>query len=302
MSIYMHYTLYGFHIVSDIPFPQLIPASDCTADITIVRDNVSEQLPQHTPDIRYDFGYDISWLENNTCYLLAQNGSRITYEPKENASIAYLRNYILGWGISMLATQLGMPAIHCSAISHHGSAILFCGESGIGKSTLTSSYIKKGYQLMADDMALVEYRDKEGAWVHGSFPYQKLCRDAALRSCHSLDELIYVDELKDKFLVPCHDIFDSTVKPLRALILLTYGDTDRVCIHKVQGLPAFGICVDNLFLRHLLHDRRYEPFIAERCLKIASCIQVYVITRPYGKDTIQEVITAAQSITYSLEE
>ncbi len=38
-----------------------------------------------------------------------------------------------------------------------------------------------------------------------------------------------------------------------------------------------------------MKEKKYEPFIGEKCLKIASCVPIYAIGRPEGKDTLNEV-------------
>ena len=170
------------------------------------------------------------------------------------------------------------------------------GRSGSGKSTLTSAYLARGYHLMADDMSFVSYHN-ETVMAKAAFPYQKLCRDAALRSGHPLDSLIYIDEAKDKYLVPCHEIFDDTSRPVKAIIILGKAPVSQVWLHKLEGLDAFHACVNNLFLRHLLKEKKYAPATAGQCLKIASKVPVYVILRPLEADTTGEVIETAFAIT-----
>ena len=149
---------------------------------------------------------------------------------------------------------------------------------------------------MADDMSFVSYHN-ETVMAKAAFPYQKLCRDAALRSGHPLDSLIYIDEVKDKYLVPCHEIFDDTSRPVKAIIILGKAPVSQVWLHKLEGLDAFHACVNNLFLRHLLKEKKYAPATAGQCLKIASKVPVYVILRPLEADTTGEVIETAFAIT-----
>ena len=297
-----YYKIYDLNLTSDLSFPQLLSGNDGKSDIEVVSGYVEQQIPPHPSEISYDLSSDISWLENRTCYLLIQNGNKISYQLKQGGNEMYLRTYILGWGMSMLAMQRNEAAMHCSAVSSQNGAFLFCGESGSGKSTLTNAYLAHGYQLMADDMALVEY-DKSGITrVKAAFPYQKLCRDAALHSGHSMEQLIYIDEEKDKFLVPCHDIFNAAPKRINGMIILAKAPVKRVQWQKLQGLAAFHACVNNLFMRHLLKENKYAPQIGSLCLKITSCVPVYVILRPDGIDTTQEVIQTSFSITEKMEE
>lgn len=284
-----YYKIFGLHLASDLVFLQLIKGTECIADITIEEEPVTGQLPVHPPEQQYDFGETLSWLENRTCYLLVEHGRHITYQRKKGCDEMSLCTYILGWGLSMLALQRGELAIHCSAVSKDGDAVLICGESGCGKSTMTTLLLNRGYQLMADDMALAEYRGDQGVWAKPAFPYQKLCRDAALRSGFPMDEMIYIDEEKDKFLVPCKDIFDDAPRKVKAMIILRLTGSGSVQTQQLRGMDTFYACANNLFLRHLLKEKKYSPFIGEKCLKMASGIPMYVIGRPVGKDSLSEV-------------
>lgn len=284
-----YYQIYGMRLASDLKFIQLLKDTEGLPDIIVQEGPAARQFPAHPSEQQYNFGKEISWLENKTCYLLIENGCNITYERKEGCNELYLCTYILGWGLSMLALQRGELAIHCSAVSKGSGAVLLCGESGCGKSTMTTALLNSGYQLMADDMTLAEYRKNQGVLAKPAFPYQKLCRDAAMRSGFSTDEMIYIDEDKDKFLVPCKDIFDAEPRQIKAMIVLQRIGGDHVQSRKLQGMETFYACANNLFLRHLLKEKKYSPAIGEKCLKMASCIPMYLIGRPNGKDTVAEV-------------
>lgn len=296
-----YYKIYGYRVISDIDFQQLLSDKQGKVDIIIKQGRAEKMLPDNAGNERCGFGQDFSWLENKTCYLAVSNGCEIVYQLKEGGNELYLRTYILGWGLAMLALQRGMAAIHCSAVADRNAAVLFCGESGSGKSTVTRAYLEQNWKLMADDMAFVEYREDNSVIARSAFPYQKLCRDAAEKTRLPLEELIYIDEEKDKFLVPCHDIFEENQRPLKAIIILTRAAAASVQTRPLQGIEAFYACVNNLFLRHLLGDRKYEPIIAQGCLKIASAVPVYLVERPYDTDTTRQVLEAVRAITDGIQ-
>ena len=284
------YMLYGMKITSDIEFGQLVGCEDDRSSDVIVE---SGDIPQWLADkeregIQYEFGDEISWLANRTCYLYMEKGSRITYRLKEGGNPMYLRTYILGWGISMLALQRGIIAMHCSVVADEHGAVLISGRSGSGKSTLTAALLEEGYRLMADDMALVGETD-ERIMVSPAFPYQKLCRDAALEQGYRLEELQYISEEKDKFLVPYRGEFSTESVPVKGFIMLGITGGDKVICEEAKGLQKFQIIVNNQFLQGLLGKDKYKPEIGQKCLNIASKIPVYYLLRPEGADTIQEV-------------
>lgn len=294
-----YYRLYGYLVESELEFPQLVKAAEENkeADIVIVSGTMPEELIQkEQEEIYYEIGDEFSWLTNPTCMYYVEHGKKITYFLKPEGIEMRLRNYILGFGISLLLLQRGEMALHGSALHNGKEAILITGESGCGKSTLTNSYLEQGWSLMADDMALVKYTKENGTLVYPAFPYQKLCRNVAVERGYNLDELIYINEQKDKFLVPCGGVFELEGKPLRKFMMLYIYEEDKVASSEVKGFAKFHVCANNLFLRHLLEEQKYSPRIGQKCLELIANVDVHIIARPEGKDTTEEIKKAAFDI------
>ncbi len=292
------YRLYGLSIISDLEFPQLVEE---TADMELAPEIHVEvcEVPERLNDIidkKYDFGTDFSWLSNLTTWLIVENGNRIGYCLKEGGKVQNLRTYILGFGMSMIAHQRGILSIHCSAIADEDGAVLIAGESGAGKSTLTTAFLEQGYCLMADDMAFVETVDKKITYAYPAFPYQKLCRNVAIEKGYNLDDLIYINEDKDKFMVPYQGEFGLEKIPVKAFIMLGLTDNETVEIKEITGLDKFIVYANNLFLRHLLRERKYSPEFGQLCIEMAANVPTYRIARPVEGDSTKQVVEEAFKI------
>lgn len=300
------YKIYGMLIKTDLEFRQLIKATEDdvkkNVDIEIYSGEVDQDVLDAEADgKKYDFGdlaaqkIDRCWLANSTCYLIVTNGNRIIYKFKPGKNEEYLRSYILGFGMSMIALQRGEVAMHCSAICKNDRAVIICGESGAGKSTLTSQFLKAGWKLMADDMTFIETIDNV-AYVKPAFPYQKLCRDAAVAEGYDLDKEIYINEEKDKFLVRYRGDFSENNIRLDHMIYLGMTSTDDVVLEEMTGLKSFYACAGNLFLRNLLKEDKYSPGIGNLCLKLASAIKIYCVYRPMGVDSLSRMTEVVSNI------
>lgn len=289
-----YYKLYGSNICSDLEFPQLIEANDWREgkfDIQIQEGILSEDMKRQGLNRKYEIDRKKSWLVNTTTCIVVEDGRSITYELQPNGKLEYLRTYILGFAMSMLYLQRGDMAIHCSAIVKGDKAILIAGESGSGKSTITSHFLGMGYQLMADDMAVVKVRNTGEVKVLPGFPYQKLCRDMAVKKGYDLADCIYIDERKDKFLVPYKEVFSIKEKTLSAIFLLrSEVRVGKLFTEELKGMDKLYACTSNLFLRSLLQEQTYEPKIGERCLQIASAVPIYLIRRPLGQNTVNSIL------------
>ena len=288
------YTLYGMKVASDLEFHQLVVCEDeKETDLEIVSGMAPNDILACEADKKYEFGNQRSWLANRTCYLISEEGKRLTYQLKPGGKVTYLQSYLLGFGMSMLAMQRGILSIHCSAVADENGAILIAGESGAGKSTLTAAFLQKGYRLMADDMAWVEITEEQKVMARPAFPYQKLCRDAALSQGYDLESLLYINEDKDKFLVPYRGTFRTEPVPVKGFLMLGLTNEEDVVCVEALGMEKFHICANNLFLRHLLGTDCYHPQIGQKCLKMAAGIPIYYIGRPVDRDTTEQVMQKA---------
>lgn len=287
------YRLYGLCVLSDMEFPQLVPEPVEISDVPKIQIAQCKLIPDvmlegEADGKKYEFGKVLCWLSNRTARLVVENGTRIRYSLKEGGKISALRNYILGFGMSMLAYQRNILAIHCSAVADEDGAVLIAGESGAGKSTLTTAFLEKGYRLMADDMAFVQTIGKETS-VFPAFPYQKLCRNVALEKGYDLAELIYINEDKDKFLVPYTGEFGLEAVPVKAFVMLCVCDEGEVEVTRIQGIERAAVYTDNLFLRKLLGPRRYSPEFAQPCIEMAANVPTYYVGRNNQDDNAELV-------------
>lgn len=285
-----YYRLYGLLIASELSFPQLVVSEDTSYyDVVIEKTELSEKIQRVLPEKKYEFGREYSWLSNTTCQLQVYEGKRITYALTGAGNPEWLQAYILGYGMSMLALQRNMLPIHCSVVADEKGALLIAGESGAGKSTTTTAFLKAGYSLMADDMAWAD-----GTMVYPAFPYQKLCRDVVEREGYDLNELIYIDEQKDKFLARYRGEFSTEGRPMKGFILLYLTPEEKVTVQELTGLDRVHVYVGNLFLRKLMtKEQKYAPYIGAIGLKMASQVPLLCIGRPAEGNTASEVVRTA---------
>lgn len=307
-----HYSLYGMRVTADLDFLQLDPVLPEKAGnlggeeirILAMTEPEEAQFRKEHGDCLCgsSLGTEESWLCNRTLEMRVEQGHTIRYHIRKGGDSGAVRTYLLGFGMAMLALQQGKMAFHCSALeSPRGEALLIAGESGAGKSTLTAALLGRGYRFLADDMAVVEISGTDGIWVYPAFPYMKLCRDAVLRQGYVPEELLYMDEKKDKFLVPCREAFQREKVRLKRFVFLEIQPEEgfgKLRIEKVTGADSMLVYKENLFLRHLWKKQRpeMENEIWQNCLKMAEQIPVYSVKRPAAGDSTAEVTAEVHAL------
>ena len=85
-----------------------------------------------------------------------------------------IRLYILGTCMGAILLQRKILPLHGSAIAIDGKAYAIVGDSGAGKSTLASAFLKRGYQLLSDDVIPVTLNHANVPIVTPAYPQQKL--------------------------------------------------------------------------------------------------------------------------------
>lgn len=295
------YKVYGLTIESEVEIMQLQKASeDARADVCIrqadCKDEVEKFLKENDATARrYEIGLEYSCFENKGGYYVIREGKEISFECRNDYTPDMVTPWLTGFALAMLLLQRKILAIHCSAISCGAGAFLVAGNPGAGKSSNTRKLIERGFKFMADDVAAVKLED-EVAFVFPAFPYQKLCRNEVDSRKLDLKELIYINEDKDKFLVPAKEHFADEPQKLKFMIYLMVGDVPEVTVNKLTGISQLIGFKNNLFLHKLPGDWEKTKEVGELCLKCAGLCPVYLIVRPREGDSQEKIADIIQGI------
>lgn len=292
-----YYKIYGQKVESDIDFAQLVvDTSESEPSIRIIEENIPEDIIEQMKEHYTSIGEKESWFYNSTLRCVIRDGQDIYYEPFEDINEQYLRTYILGYGLAMLFLQRGNLAIHGSCVRKDKQAIIISGVSGAGKSTLTTKFLTSGYDFMADDITVVE-NNNQNIIAYPGFPYQKLCRDVVEKKELDTDNLIYIDEDKDKFLVKWDGEYHTEGEELITMVVIQVGDKNaKLEAKEAQGLEKLQYVVDNLFLKKSILFRENNPHVVKSCLDIASRVRILVVTRPYGVDSASQQLEIIEKL------
>ena len=102
----------------------------------------------------------------NVARFMLTDGNQIVFAPESEASAADVPIFIMGTVFGILLHQRQQIVLHASAVEVNGKAIVFCGPSGEGKSTLAAALAQRGYRL-ADRRCL---RNKLAAELRSNRP------------------------------------------------------------------------------------------------------------------------------------
>jgi hypothetical protein len=157
------YRVSGLSVGSEIALPGLIALGiDCgTPEVTIRPGAVPDSLENATtsgPTWQIEGRRFLLRIPGIARFLLS-DGNDIQFELEPGADEADIPVFLLGTVFGILLHQRGQIVLHASAVRVDGKAILFCGNSGAGKSTMAAALALCGLPLVTDDVCAITIVD-----------------------------------------------------------------------------------------------------------------------------------------------
>ena len=120
-----------------------------------------------------------------------------------------------------------------------------------------------------------------------AFPIQKVCPDVAPDL--NKDQLYAINNNRGKYSYLNIQNYCNTPKRLTVIFKLMIDDIPKVEVEEITGINKFLMVLECLFF-NLQYAQSSLPGDEQfRCLKIAEKVKVYTITRPRGKNTLNEI-------------
>ena len=198
--------------------------------------------------------------------------------------------------------QRKMVAIHGGVIEMDNKAVIFTGDRGAGKSTLTTALRRKGYKFISDDVAGIKI-DKV-PYVMPGFPYQKLCESAMDKFGYDKERYTsFMSDKEVKYIVPAMDEFVNEKRELVSIVKLTVGDVDEVTIEELRGSEKLNNIIENIYRgEYIKHLGKMDPIYFKQCVDIAKNIRFFKITRPANQFTVDTQIDLIEGEIISINE
>lgn len=279
-----NYQAFGLIIQSEIDLPELIALEDTKqkTDVIIKIEDLSKMwLGFPDKSNFYVINCESVIFEvPNTAVILVSKGEKITISPYPNMDEDLLRLYVLGTGMGALLMQRRILPLHGSAIVINGKVYAIVGDSGAGKSTLASAFVKKGYQLISDDLIAVSL-DHNTPYIIPSYPQQKLW-DSSLREFGmDPEEFNPLFKRENKYAVPVHSSFYTHPLQLGGIFELEkISGNNNVTLTKIGGLERLNKLYMHTFRNFLIPQLNLTKWHFQVSVEILDKINICKIQRP----------------------
>jgi hypothetical protein len=187
------YTVSGLSVGSEIMLPGMNAAEEAAEpEVTIRRAPVPVALEgarDSGPTWQITDKQFLLRIPEIARFLLS-DGREIAFES-ETDSDDDIPIFVLGTVFGILLHQREQIVMHASAVRVNGKAVLFCGASGAGKSTMAAALVQRGYPLVTDDVCAISLAGAARPVVHPDGRQLKLW-------AHSIDRLELADRRGDR--------------------------------------------------------------------------------------------------------
>ncbi len=281
MTIY-HYHVFGLNIESELEFPELLPRRVTHGEHSdiLIRWQPVEVQGIDQPIFKNTFlqaKKNLLWLNiKDVGRFLIADGSQIDIDPIEPIDLATIRLFLLGSCMGALLMQRDLFLLHGNTIKIGEACIAFVGDSGIGKSTLSGAFFKRGYSILADDVCALDANLN----VIPSLPQIKLWQDAAIKLGIETQALRKVRANTDKYAIPLADQFYERPLPLKIIYCLNKKSSLTVHLQSVVGLDKIKALQQNSYRYFYLRGLEKEAMHINQCIHVSQQVDLVSISRP----------------------
>lgn len=222
---------------------------------------------------------EFSMTVKNVGSFYACNGKRIDYKVHEKADDASLELYMNGSVYGAILHQRRILPLHGSSFIFDDSGVMFCGDSGAGKSSLTTSFCLNGAKFLTDDVTPILF-ENEKPYIWPKTGKIKLWDDSLEQLKKKKNNLTKIRPEDEKYYLPIKPN-QSHAFPLNHILILQVTDGKEVSFEKVQKVEAFSYLHQEIYRREYLFAMpEAESTYLKKISSICSEASIYRVNRP----------------------
>lgn len=292
-----YYKVYGLIIESEIILSELVEINkeknsdiEMKVNVYIRQGEMPEIIKKSIQNGKHRY------FNKNECWFIIKdvgiyrmiNGNEIFIECISD-DIKEIKAFLLGSAFGCIFIQRNLVAIHGSTILINDKGIIITGNTGTGKSTLTSAFTFNGYKFLADDVSVTYMDENNKIKVNPAYPQQKLCMDAAIRLGLDINNLQFIDEERDKFAIPSGESFINAPKQLDNIYeIFINQDNNKVIIEEILGIKKVERIMCNIYRSGIAKTIGIKGIYFRNLIKMAEQIKYYKVIRPKNLFTVDE--------------
>ena len=212
-------------------------------------------------------------------YFYVSNGNRIEIMPYADASQNVLELYLNGSVYGAVLHQRKTLPLHGSCFNFQDVGVMICGESGVGKSSLTASFCLNGADFLTDDVTPVVFQsDKPHIWAISD--RIKLWSDSLQQLNQQEEGLTQIVPEWGKFYFPMESDKGGLFS-LDQVFILAIHDKPHVNSWDLEGVEKFAALRNEIYRWEYLQGMpQSEAAYLKQLISISQTVRVTKVARP----------------------
>lgn len=288
------YKVFGLLIQSEIPLDGLIATTELTApDVTLQYGTVkppAADLPDTTYESNFIYNETIYYVKvpkNIGAFLVYKRSNRteIIFDIKIKAEEQTAMAWFYGLVLSGVLHLNDLFALHASGVLHQGHLHLFCGHSGMGKSTIAAQLRSRGYPLFTDDKCVLHWDSaRNGYLASPSLQVMRLWKNSVEQIAHAdfLTDPVPVvfKSNKSQFRIKASELIREA-QPLKSIYILAQvpAEGELKCI-PLKGIRKLRFLRKQIFRENMVSGFNKEGVLWAFLQQLIQEVPVYLLRRP----------------------
>jgi hypothetical protein len=229
----------------------------------------------------------VSWYSDCGSFLIDARAGRIAYRPEEASVVgnpAIWEHRLGSSAVPLLAGERGALPLHASAAAVGGRAVVICGVTGRGKSTLAATLAARGHEVIAEDGVVVRFEEDE-PMVWPGLTGVMITGEAA--SAVGIPDAVGRADARGRVFVQTRRAVAGPA-PVAAVVILMERAGDRVSL--ITPKPAKA---HRELLAHVIGANRRGPVAFASAARLVERVPVYLLVVP---DSINELVRAVEAL------
>lgn len=290
------YRAFGLNIESEFEIPEFIPSTG-EPDVNVCFGEVPSQL--HEPlfcGVRFQASpWQFLLKVDHIANYFVEGGRSIIIQPIEQSDISDIRLFLLGSAFGSLFHQRGLLPLHGSSLNIGGKAYVFSGISGVGKSTLAAGLVKRGYELLNDDISVISLSENNTPVVNAGYPNMKLWADSIEKLSLDPENYVRVRVKLNKHNLHLKESFNSEALPVRGIYILHTQNIGGITFEKLKGIEKFNDIKNNTYRLNFLKGIGNTEAHFTHLSALSQYSFVKRVSRPSKGFLLDQLIDAVES-------
>ena len=249
-------------------------------NITICKSKIDILLQQKSSFPFFQANQDDFFLDvKGVACFNVQNGNKIVISPYEGADEASIRLFLNGSVFGALLHQKGILPLHGCSFRYQDRGIVICGNSGVGKSSVTTAFCQNGADFITDDITPLQINETETV-IKPIKTQIKLWDDSIKKLQIENTDLKKIRPALEKFYLPSPEPVKDK-QQLNHLFILRKHNKSKFITEELNGIDKYNALRKQIYRKLYLKGMpETEKKYFRELLQLSGTVKVTRIIRP----------------------